>query len=142
VALSQDQFGVTAFLATCTTDSHAVLRHAHATIAKAIRELPEVAVRIPGIHLEGPFISPDDGPRGAHPKQHVRSPDWDEFQRLQEAAGGRIRLVTLAPELEGALSFIERLTAAGVIVALGHTAANGACIRAAIKAGARLSTHL
>src|SRR5262245_46783339 len=56
VALSQDAFGVTSFLATCTTDSHEVLKHALMTIAKAIREVPEVAARIPGIHLEGPFI--------------------------------------------------------------------------------------
>ncbi|HMC10852.1 MAG TPA: N-acetylglucosamine-6-phosphate deacetylase, partial [Pirellulaceae bacterium] len=79
VALSQDQFGVTAFLATCTTDGHDILKHGLSTIAKAINKLPEVAARIPGIHLEGPFISPDDGPRGAHPKQHVRPPDWDAF---------------------------------------------------------------
>src|SRR5581483_10855022 len=76
VALSQDKFGVTAFLATCTTDGHEVLTHALGTIAQAIGER-EVAARIPGIHLEGPFICADDGPRGAHPKQHVRPPDWD-----------------------------------------------------------------
>ncbi|HYT87243.1 MAG TPA: N-acetylglucosamine-6-phosphate deacetylase, partial [Gemmataceae bacterium] len=78
----------------------------------------------------------------AHARRHVRSPDWDEFRRLQDAAGGRIRLVTLAPEQEGALDFIERLVASGVVVSLGHTAASGACIRAAVAAGARLSTHL
>src|SRR5204862_5034262 len=61
---------------------------------------------------------------------------------LQDAAGGRLRLVTLAPETPAALPFIERLTQAGVVVALGHSAADGACIRAAIRAGARLSTHL
>src|SRR5262249_6725981 len=94
------------------------------------------------VHLEGPYISPEDGPRGAHPRQHVRPPDWDEFCRLQEAAGGRVRLVTLAPEHEGALRFIERLVAAGVVVALGHTAASGRRIREAILAGACLSTHL
>jgi N-acetylglucosamine-6-phosphate deacetylase len=94
------------------------------------------------MHLEGPYLSAEDGPRGAHPKQHIHPPDWDEFQRLQEAAGGRIRLVTLAPELEGAIPFIERLARQGVVVSLGHTAADGACIRAAIRAGARLSTHL
>jgi N-acetylglucosamine-6-phosphate deacetylase len=61
---------------------------------------------------------------------------------LQDASGGRIRLVTLAPEHEGALAFIEQLTAAGVIVSIGHTAASGQRIREAITAGARLSTHL
>jgi len=72
----------------------------------------------------------------------VRAPDWEEFRRLQEAAGGRIRLVTLAPEHEGALRFIERLVETGVVAAIGHTAAGGQCIRDAIRAGARLSTHL
>jgi N-acetylglucosamine-6-phosphate deacetylase len=97
---------------------------------------------MPCFHLEGPYISADDGPRGAHPKAHVRGPDWDEFRRWQDAAGGRIRLVTLAPEHDGALPFIEMLTAAGVVVAIGHTAATGARIRDAVRAGARLSTHL
>ena len=72
----------------------------------------------------------------------MRRPDWEEFRRLQDAAGGRIRLVTLAPELEGALPLIEKLSAAGVVVALGHTAAAPARIREAVAAGARLSTHL
>src|SRR5205807_8371003 len=62
--------------------------------------------------------------------------------RLQDAAGGRIRLVTLAPEHEGALAFIDRLVDSGVVVALGHTGASGSRIRDAIRAGARLSTHL
>ena len=91
---------------------------------------------------KGRTSPPEDGPRGAHPQRHVRPPDWDEFRRLQDAAGGRIRLVTLAPEHDGALPFIERLTAAGVVVALGHTAASGERIRDAVRAGARLSTHL
>ncbi len=51
-----------------------------------------------GFHVEGPHISPDDGPRGAHPRRWVRPPDIDEFRRWQDATGGRIRLVTLAPE--------------------------------------------
>ncbi|HEV3262081.1 MAG TPA: N-acetylglucosamine-6-phosphate deacetylase, partial [Gemmataceae bacterium] len=95
-----------------------------------------------GIHLEGPYISAEDGPRGAHPRRHIRPPDWDEFRRLQDAAGGRIRLLTLAPEYEAALPFIERLVASHVVVALGHTAASGARIRDAVAAGALLSTHL
>lgn len=142
VARSQDAFGVTSFLATTTTDSHAVLAHALATIAQAIDRLPEVAARIPGIHLEGPFISPDDGPRGAHPKQHVRPPDWDEFAQLQDAAQGRIKLLTVSPEYSGAADFIRKVTKTGVLVAIGHTKATADLIRAAVDAGARMSTHL
>jgi N-acetylglucosamine-6-phosphate deacetylase len=142
VAYSQDKFGVTAFLATCTTDGHDILKNALATIAKAIRELPDVAARIPGIHLEGPFICPDDGPRGAHPKQHVRPPNWDEFQRLQAAAEGKIKLTTVSAEYEGSPDFIRRATDSGVLVAIGHTKATSDQIKAAVDAGARMSTHL
>jgi N-acetylglucosamine-6-phosphate deacetylase len=142
VALSQDAFGVTSFLATTTTDSHNVFAHALATIARAIEQLPEVAARIPGIHLEGPFISPDDGPRGAHPKQHVRPPDWGEFAKLQDAAQGRIKLLTVSPEYDGAAEFIRRVAGTGVLVAIGHTQATSEQIQAAVDAGARMSTHL
>jgi N-acetylglucosamine-6-phosphate deacetylase len=142
VALSQDAFGVTSFLATTTTDSHQVLSHSLRTIGNAIRQLPEVAARIAGIHLEGPFISPDDGPRGAHPRQHVRPPDWDEFRRLQDAAGGRIKLVTVSPEYDAAPDFIRRAAASGVLVAIGHTKASTDQLAAAVDAGARMSTHL
>src|SRR4029077_3034211 len=93
----------------------------------------------PSLYVEGAHISGAGGPRGAHPRCHVRPPDWDEFRRFQEAAGGRIRLMTLAPEREGSLPFIERLTASGVVVALGHTAASPATVQDAIRAGARLS---
>jgi N-acetylglucosamine-6-phosphate deacetylase len=142
VALSQDAFGVTAFLATCTTDSHRVLAHALATIAAARRELPEVTARIPGIHLEGPFIAPDDGPRGAHPRQHVRTPDWDEFRQLQDAAEGCIKLLTISPEYASSPDVIRRVANSGVLVAIGHTQATSDQIRAAVDAGARMSTHL
>jgi N-acetylglucosamine-6-phosphate deacetylase len=97
---------------------------------------------VAGCHLEGPFISKEDGPRGAHPLQHVRPADWDEFQKLQDAAGGLIRLVTLAAEAEGAVEFIRRAVDAGITIAIGHTAANSDQITAAVDAGARLSTHL
>lgn len=127
---------------TLVTNSFAALAHGMKVIKQACESDPELASAIPAIHLEGPYISPEDGPRGAHAKQHVRPPDWDEFRKLQEAAGGLIHLVTLAPEHEGALEFIERLAGSGVVVALGHTAATGQRIRDAIKAGARLSTHL
>ncbi|RKU36632.1 N-acetylglucosamine-6-phosphate deacetylase [Candidatus Poribacteria bacterium] len=101
-----------------------------------------VAHAMLGIHLEGPYISAEDGPRGAHPLEHVRNPDWDEFQRWQDIAEGKITLVTLAPEKKGAIPFIEKLVADGIVVALGHTNAATSDIQAAIDAGARLSTHL
>jgi N-acetylglucosamine-6-phosphate deacetylase len=134
--------GIGGLCPTLVTNSFAVLVYGFTTLEQAREEDAEAARAMPAFHLEGPYISPEDGPRGAHPRQHVRPPDWDEFRWLQDAAGGRIRLVTLAPEHDGALDFIERLTAAGVVVALGHTAASTTRIREAIAAGARLSTHL
>ncbi|MFN0018911.1 MAG: N-acetylglucosamine-6-phosphate deacetylase [Pirellulaceae bacterium] len=141
-ALSQDQFGVTRYLATCTTDSYEIFCHSFATIAQAIDELPEVAARLAGIHMEGPYIAPDDGPRGAHPKQHVRPPDWNEFSRIQQAARGKIKLLTVSPEYEGSAEFIQKVVTSGVLVAIGHTKATSEQISAAVDAGARMSTHL
>jgi N-acetylglucosamine-6-phosphate deacetylase len=134
--------GIAGFFPTLVTASQEALLHGFATLLRACEEDREVADAVPGFHLEGPYISDADGPRGAHPRQHVRPPDPDEFRRFQDAAGGRIRLVTLAPEQPGVLSFIEKLSKAGITVALGHTAASGTCIRDAVRAGARLSTHL
>jgi N-acetylglucosamine-6-phosphate deacetylase len=111
-------------------------------IAEACDRWPDVNACVAGIHLEGPSISEVDGYRGAHPRAAVRGPDWDEFARLQDASGGRVALITLAPERPGAIAFIERATAAGVTLAVGHTAADGPTLRAAAGAGARLSTHL
>jgi N-acetylglucosamine-6-phosphate deacetylase len=134
--------GIAGLCPTLVTNSFEALEHGMVTLRRACEADVAIAHALPALHLEGPYISPEDGPRGAHAKQHVRPPDWEEFRRLQDASGGRIRLVTLAPEHEGALAFIERLCAAGVVVALGHTAANSGRIRDAIAAGARLSTHL
>lgn len=135
------QEGVTYLCPTVITGSFAEIAASLRAIAVACAD-PLIAASIVCVHLEGPYISPEDGPRGAHPREQVRPPDWDEFQRWQEIAEGRIGLVTLAPELSGALRFIERLTAAGVVAAIGHTAASPALIRDAIAAGACLSTHL
>ena len=134
--------GVGAFAPTLITSGFETLRAGFAALARVLDADAELARRMPCFHLEGPYICGDDGPRGAHPREHARDPDWDEFRRWQDAAGGRIRMVTLAPERAGALVFIEKLTAANVVVAIGHTAATGAQIRAAVAAGARTSTHL
>jgi N-acetylglucosamine-6-phosphate deacetylase len=134
--------GIGGFLPTLITAGFEAIRHGFATLAQAVGSDPELRRRIPGYHLEGPYLSAEDGPRGAHPREHARNPDWDEFRRWQDAAGGEIRMVTVAPERAGAIEFIERLTATGVVVAIGHTAATGEQIRAAVEAGARTSTHL
>lgn len=118
------------------------MRHGLATIDAACRADEEIARRVPCVHMEGPFISPLDGYRGAHPLDAVRDPDWGLFLSLQKAAGGRIGIITLAPERPGALDFIARAARAGVVVALGHTAAEPGLFHAAAAAGAALSTHL
>ncbi len=142
VSLALDSHGVTGYCATVTTDGWDALAHAMRTIGIAIRTIPAVRERVIGIHLEGPYICPEDGPRGAHPRQHVRPPDWDEFLRLQELADGNIRILTLSPEYHGSPAFIAKAVQQGVLVAIGHTNADSTQIRAAVDAGARLSTHL
>jgi N-acetylglucosamine-6-phosphate deacetylase len=134
--------GIGALCPTLVTNSREALAAGFRTLARACDEDPLIARMAPAFHLEGPYISPEDGARGAHTLRHVRPPSLDEFRRLQDAAGGRIRLVTLAPEADGALPFIERLSADGVVIAIGHTAATPQRIREAIRTGARLSTHL
>ncbi|MBF9036686.1 amidohydrolase family protein [Rhodobacterales bacterium HKCCE2091] len=134
--------GVTTFLPTLITAAEETLVQAMRAIATARAEDPLAARMIPGIHVEGPAISPEDGPRGAHPAAHVRPPDLREFERWQEASGGLVSLVTLCPAHDGALGFISALARAGVHVSVGHSSAAPAQIMAAVRAGARLSTHL
>lgn len=100
------------------------------------------AKAILGIHMEGPYISPEDGPRGAHAREYTRAASLDDFKRRQDSADGRIVLVTLAPEVPGAIPLVERLRADGIRVAIGHTGASPEVIRDAVRAGATLSTHL
>jgi len=128
--------GVTRFLPTLITSSF----ESFAACARVLADHRDAAIA--GLHIEGPYISGEDGYRGAHPKAHVRAASVDDFERRQEAARGRIRLLTLAPEVPGALSLIEHAVKRGVRVALGHTAAMPGQIRDAVLAGAGLSTHL
>lgn len=142
IAASLAALGVGYFCPTIVTNAPEQMAEGCAAVAAACREDASLAARIPGIHLEGPFLSPVDGPRGAHPLEHIREPDWDFFATLQDAADGRIKLVTLAPERPGAMSLIERLVAGGVIVSIGHSDAEPDDIRRAVDAGATMSTHL
>ncbi len=130
------------FCPTVVTASFEQICDSMQAIVEACKADARVAYSVLGIHLEGPYISGEDGPRGAHPLAHVRNPKWDEFQQWQDIAEGKICIVTLAPEREGAIPFIEKLVDNGIVVALGHTNATGTDIREAIRAGAALSTHL
>lgn len=111
--------------------------------AASVRVLARVSdAAMAGIHMEGPYLSVEDGARGAHLREHIRPASIDDFSRRQEAAGGRIALVTLAPEAAGAVPLIEHLVSTGVRVAIGHTEATAQQIDDATAAGATLATHL
>jgi len=134
--------GTTQHLPTIITNPKERIVRNLRVIAALRRQSSDAAAAMPGMHIEGPFISAEEGPRGAHSVRFVRSPDLDEFEAWQEAADGAIRIVTLAPELPGALAFIEQIAKRGVVAAIGHTAASPEQIRDAVSAGATLSTHL
>lgn len=133
--------GVTTYLPTLTTNSHELLLKNFTILGEVIDD-PGLLGTIPGFHLEGPFISPADGYRGAHPLRYVRKPDWNEFTELNKAARNRIIEVTLAPETEGAMDFISKCRENGIIVGLGHHNADAATVYEAIDHGARIATHL
>lgn len=130
--------GVSTFYPTLITNSYDRLESLFREYAGILQGNPMVG----GFHLEGPFISSQDGPRGAHAKTYVRKPDWDRFCRLQDAASGMIKIITISPEYDAAPSFTERAVLAGVKVAIGHTAATSEQIAAVVTAGASFSTHL
>ena len=133
--------GVTRFYPTVITGSPADMLDALRNLKSAKETLRE-GVAIDGFHVEGPHISPDEGPRGAHPLRWVRPPDLDEFHRWQEATGNQIRIVTLAPEWPQSLRYIEAVAAEGVVASIGHTNATTQQLADAVSAGATLSTHL
>jgi N-acetylglucosamine-6-phosphate deacetylase len=134
--------GVTSFLPTLISNSHENLIKNFTILDEALRNDERLRESIPGFHLEGPYLSPEEGYRGCHPVQYIRKPSWDEFTGYQKAAGGRIIQVTIAPELEGVMEFIKLCTHEGIVVAMGHTNASAEQIRNAVENGVRLSTHL
>jgi N-acetylglucosamine-6-phosphate deacetylase len=95
-----------------------------------------------GIHIEGPFLNPEPGYIGAHPKEHARPADMDVMSRLLDAAGGCVRMVTLAPECDSGRRMTRQLISAGVRVAAGHCNPSLDELRASIDAGLSLFTHL
>ena len=134
--------GVTSFLPTLITNSGENLIKNFSILNEALNKDELLRESIPGFHLEGPYISNEEGFRGCHPVQYIRKPSWDEFSGYQKASGGRIIQLTIAPELEGAMEFIRLCTLNGIVVAIGHTNASSEQIRQAVENGVRLSTHL
>lgn len=143
-ALSDElcRVGVAAYLPTLITASEQSLCQKLSAIKEAHQTLPRSKSMIAGIHVEGPSISLKQGPLGAHPAQHVRRPSIDEFERWQEAAEGLVSMITIAPEVEGAMAYIRHVSGQGVCVSLGHCDASEEDIVRAVDAGAQMSTHL
>jgi len=138
--------GVTRLFPTVITGSKERMSGALRNLAAAkesftAQQMPE-GQAIEAFHVEGPHISPEAGPRGAHPVEHIRPPDIEEFKRWQEAANGWVRLVTVSPEWDETPAYVNELVRSGVVASVGHTKATGDQMRAAIEAGATMSTHL
>jgi N-acetylglucosamine-6-phosphate deacetylase len=133
--------GVTRCLPTVITGGPDEMVACLANLRRAQLEAPHRKA-IAGFHVEGPFIGPEDGPRGAHPHAWVRPPSVSEYQRWQEATDGNIRLVTLSPHWPEATGWISAVVKDGTAVSIGHTGATADEISAAVDAGATLSTHL
>lgn len=111
-------------------------------IATTVHENETIASEITGIHIEGPYISPLDGPRGAHDKRYVRNPSIQELDRWIDCSNGLLKVITLAPELEGALDFIRYATQRNIVCSLGHCQPTGEQVDQAVLAGATICTHL
>jgi N-acetylglucosamine-6-phosphate deacetylase len=130
------------FFATLITDSIPALCDKLKTMERVRTSDPVVAQAICGYHIEGPWLSAEPGFCGAHEARHMGPPSVADFRRLQQAANGHIRLVTLAPERPGSADFIREVSAQGVAISIGHSDASESDIDAAIAAGARFCTHL
>ena len=139
--MAQWKAGVTTYLPTLTTNSRELFLKNLAILAEA-KEDKDLLGSIAGFHLEGPYISPEDGYRGAHPREYVRKPDWEEFLDFYRASGENILQVTIAPEVEGGAEFIQQCTGLGVKVALGHHNGSKDQIDQAVSNGAVICTHL
>ncbi|MEI7420713.1 MAG: N-acetylglucosamine-6-phosphate deacetylase [Prolixibacteraceae bacterium] len=133
--------GVTTYLPTLITNSPTNLIRNFRVLVDALA-IKEVGLSVPGFHLEGPYLSGEDGFRGCHPLQFIAVPDVEQLMNFQQAARGKIAQITLAPELPGSGELIRYCKSNGIVVAIGHSNANSREIQEACNLGARLSTHL
>ncbi len=133
--------GTAAYCPTVISSPMELYRRNLPILAEAMRD-PDIGPHLLGLHIEGPFISPLEGARGAHPPDYIRAPDIDTLKRLQEWSDGRIAILTVAPEVKGALPLIQYAAGQGIVVSFGHHLADDAAMEAGVRAGARLCTHL
>ena len=133
--------GVTTFFPTLITAPPEITQNNLKVLSDACHD-GFLAHVMPGFFLEGPYISPEEGYRGVHDKNWIRPPDWNEFETFYNASGQKIIQVGLAPETDGALDFISKATARGIVISLAHHNADAATIRKAVEAGAKVSTPL
>lgn len=133
--------GCTSFCPTLITNSRENLERNFKLLERARKTVPGFAESAPCYHLEGPFLS-SGASRGAHDPTLMRDPDWNELEFLQQAAGGNIGILTLAPEKRGALELIAKGRAAGIVMALSHTDGTPEDVHRAAAGGATFNTHL
>ena len=132
--------GTTSFLATTMTQNSGRIKKALAAVKDAVNGNQLTGARVLGAHLEGPFISAKHV--GAQPPAYVEAPSIERFKEYNAAAGGKIKIVTLAPEREGGLELIKYLSQNGVVASIGHSDATHSDVLAAVDSGAKSVTHL
>lgn len=134
--------GVTTVVPTLVSAPEHRIVAALSAIARAREADPLVAHAIPYAHLEGPFLSAEEGPRGAHDRRHIRPADVGELRRWRDAAGDLVGIVTVSPHDDATIEFVTHATRMGVRCAIGHTHATPEQVTRAVDAGAVLATHL
>ncbi len=142
LVLALRSVGVTSFVPTIVTASQDQILARLEVLAEARIRDSAVAAAIPTVHLEGPYISDQDGPRGIHDPAHIRAPDLSEVRQWQRVSAGLVGILTVSPHWPAATEFVRAVVGLGVQVAIGHTHASNAQIHAAADAGATLATHL
>ena len=128
-------------LATFTTTDYPRLERAAGALSRIFDQDKDLDTLFCGIFHEGCFISPDKGWRGGHAPEFIIRPDYDRFARLNECSGNRVKVVNVAPEVEGGLEFVAKAASAGIKVALGHCHPDAETIHKAVDAGASIVTH-
>ena len=139
IALSLATEGTTSFLATTMTQSKNNITNALSAVKDYIDSDSKEGARLLGVHLEGPFIS--EKHVGAQPIEYLDNPDKTTFLAYQKASGNNIKIVSLAPEMEGADELIKLLSSLNIVASVGHSDAGTACVENGIKLGLKSITH-